>query len=101
MINPKDLVVLKYAFNECCVTVETFEEARDKHLSVDLEREVWSINNKDQLSTEIPVGQKRYLERSISNAIIGVYDRTNNKHLAAMVHAATESTRERSSWVED
>ena len=101
MIDPKNLIVLKYAFNECYVKVETFEEANDERLSVDFERGVWSINTKGRLPEEIPIGKKRYLERSTSNAIIGVYDRTDNEHLGAMVHAATESTRERRSWMED
>ena len=89
-IRKKNLIILKYATNECYTQVVDLRTSSDKNFKLDLENRVWSFKEEEN----IPIGNSsnppgrgcgRY-------GIIGVYDKTKIEHLNSMVHNAREFT---------
>ena len=94
----EDLVVLRYAQNECYTSVVAAADVEDDKFNIDLEKQVWSYREWENRK----IGQGRPTHDVTDHyGIIGVYDRTNTNHLDSMVHDASESVRERHVHDED
>ena len=91
----KDLVVLRYCFNECYVEVVSVQRARkESKLVFDLNAGTWGKGNKIGKGLHMSSYQGR-------DGIIGVYDRTELSHLNQMTYDAVEGTREDSHFGDD
>jgi hypothetical protein len=77
----ENLVVLAFAQNECCLTIIPIYKA-SKRLVVNCEKGTWKVGNSDSTRK---IGEYDYYSGS---GIIGVYDKTDVKHLNAMVDEA-------------
>jgi len=88
----EDLIVLKYASNTCYVQAVDVSEAEKSGLEVDIEKELWTY--RCWHNCKIGTRRSEYDQHSFKcrEGIIGVYDRTNTKHLSSMVHHAGEAT---------
>ncbi|MAH03849.1 hypothetical protein CMI39_03635 [Candidatus Pacearchaeota archaeon] len=93
-IKEENLVVLTYAVNNCWTNVKEISDIDDKDFSINLEKELWSY----RCWKDIKIGKKRSPYTTYSDecreGIIGVYDKTNIKHLDFLVHDAIESTKD-------
>ena len=89
----KDIIVLKYAPNPCYVQVSDFTDELRRLIEVNIHKGTYTfVGHKDDMTffTDIPIGVTRR-----AGDVLGVYDRTNTKHLEEMVRTATETIR---SW---
>jgi hypothetical protein len=105
----ENLVVLMYAGNnstdEFHTKVVDFAELNNlnwkgQNVVIDLAKKVWNYHQYDLEWNNVPIGQSRSLfprkaviHQEYKQGVIGVYDRTNTKHLDAMASAAIEATR--------
>jgi len=99
----ENLVVLKYASNTCYTQVVDALGFKDERFRIDIDNGVWKYETALPYSPENkvrPIGTSRYIGNS-HEGVIGVYDRTNTKHLDSMIHAVREATQPPSSWVDD
>ena len=84
-----DLIVLRFASNNCYVSVCKIDELNDPNLEVNLDKETWTYSGKT-----FKIGSGRgYFETGQRSGVIGVYDQSNLKHLDSAVHSATEAVR--------
>ncbi len=97
-VRKDNLVVLAYASNSCYVTVLELSkyEKMDPSLVLDFRQGGW-LNCSFNL-TRFGDRRPEYYQKGpgyhqpCREGIIGIYDRTNLKHLKSMVFAATEAT---------
>lgn len=92
-IKVENLVVLKYAPNECYVQVADFSEHKDE-IGVDLVAGRWSW--KEWKSVGLGQARNPYNPKwnhKTKSGVIGVYDRTNVKHLDSLAHASLKFTK--------
>ncbi|MCX6775060.1 MAG: hypothetical protein NTY99_03150 [DPANN group archaeon] len=105
----KNLVVLMYAgnnqtdeFNTKVVDFAGLNSLKweGQSVVVDLEKKVWNYQLYSTEWNNVPIGQSRSLiprkaviHQEYKQGVIGVYDRTNTKHLDAMASAAIEATK--------
>jgi len=88
----EDLVVLKYASNSCYTQVITAEEAEQQteNLIIDTVNGTWTFDRETFSIGER--GIRWHGSRKKRYGIIGVYDRTNIRHLDLMVIDGKEAT---------
>ncbi len=88
----EDLVVLKYASNSCYTQVITAEEAEQQteNLIIDTVNGTWTFDGETFSIGER--GIRWHGSRKKRYGIIGVYDRTNIRHLDLMVIDGKEAT---------
>jgi hypothetical protein len=96
-IQLENLVVLQFAQNNCYVQVIDINKAigKEEGFSLNINKGQWSYDEwKDN-----DIGNSRSVFNKYSHkcksGIIGVYDRTNIKHISMMVNDALEFTKER------
>lgn len=92
----ENLVILRYSPNICCTQVVNLKDEPSKKFELDLEKRVWSFDKWEK----IPIGTSRS-DRDYRDGIIGVYDRTNIKHLNSMVNDAKKFTESLGSVLDD
>lgn len=87
----EDLVVLKFAPNNCCVQVVDVSQIREKDFEIDLEERTWSYGERKN----IPIGTARIKYRcgvEIKEGIIGIYDRNSTEQIDSLVGSAQSYT---------
>jgi len=86
-----NLVALEYASNSCYTKVITAEEAEQtENLIIDTINGTWTFDGET-----FPIGERGirwHGSRERRYGIIGVYDRTNTRHLDSMVIDGKEAT---------
>jgi|GEM_PF-1914250 len=95
----ENLVVLEYSENECYTNVVSAGK-KIQGLEIDSENGLWSFRE----WKDIEIGESRnindYHGIARKYGVIGVYDRTNTKHLDFMVSAGREATKSRGSVID-
>ncbi len=102
----ENLIVLMYASNNCCTKVVLPDDPRVKESGaiIDEEKGIWSAPNSEDPAREPQIqkiGQSRHIFRGCRHGVIGVYDRTNFKHLEAIVYDGCEAVRDTGSLIDD
>ena len=96
-IKMEDLVVLKYADNECYVQVVSVKEAigkySEKYFGIDLARRKWRYGR-----SEFNIGSRRECERGSRGGVIGVYNRLSIDQLDSLAHAAVNAVSSDHVW---
>ena len=88
----EDLVVLKFAPNNCFVEVVDVSQIKEKDFKIDLEKKTWLYkgwgNN--------PIGRARNIRgrfgMEIKSGVIGVYDRNSTEQIDSLVASAQSCT---------
>jgi hypothetical protein len=94
-----NLVYLTFASNTCYVTVA---EVKPKDVTLDLENGTWSTTAVERgMKSTFEIGAYRTYFDDGRYGTIGVFNRTNIKHLNSLAHAATTAVRERGSMLDD
>jgi len=89
-MNKKDLVVLCYASNTCNVQVVPLNEEK-QNVRVDMLKGLWYMIKIQGLYYRIGE-EMRYCENGSQGGVVGVYNKTDVKHLNHMVHHSKEAT---------
>ncbi len=91
----ENLIVLRYAFNECYTQVVSLEEPEVKKQKIII-NELGGTWSRSGSESTFKIGEPCYPRYKCSYKIIGIYDRTKIEHLNTMVYAANEAVRDRS-----
>jgi hypothetical protein len=94
----ENLVVLQYSPNACYTNVvdaSSRECTPYEELTLDLENGKWTYHLSHRVKRTKEIGQSGYVPSGERGGVIGVYDRTNIKHLNSMVFASNDAVRER------
>ncbi len=86
----RNLVVLRYAFNECYTQVVTLTDSEVKKEKIVINERGGTWSKPGSLDAPFKIG-KSCFPRQSSYEIIGIYDRTQLKHLDSMVHDSNEA----------
>ena len=98
--NPLNLLVLKFAQNNCYTNLVRFnpENLYDGLVSVDADRGTWVIQDMDDSThplREIAIGHGREcFSASSRRGVIGIYDQTKLVHMGRMMYHAQDAIRE-------
>jgi len=103
----ENLIVLYYNGNNCVTSMGSLTAFRNKgktiwldpgKLEVDLEEGAWSFDSRGE-----SIGRGKHMEDYMREGVVGVYDRTNLKHLAQFMRDSQEAvkTRARGWMLED
>ncbi|MFA6096057.1 MAG: hypothetical protein WC788_00335 [Candidatus Paceibacterota bacterium] len=99
-ISMKELVVMKYADNTCCVQVvsvkEAMEEYDDGFFGIDLAKRIWKFGRR-----EFRIGSRRSCERGSRGGVIGVYNRRSIDHIDSLAHTAIDAVSADHIWNAD
>jgi hypothetical protein len=87
----EDLVVLRFASNECYTNIVDLAKTDPKEVSVDEKKGTWKYEEQIR-----EIGQSRYIDPHCKYGVIGVYDRSLTEQLNSMVSASQNATEDHS-----